>query len=315
MSDNTIIDSNKFNSKVVTYLKPKIATTGAKSIKIINKDTKSFIKLATPLMLSWGVKDYEGNKKYALSLQFPSEDYFNQETDDFLKNMIAFEDKIKADALIYSKEWFGKQLTPELIDYSYNSMLKYPKIKINGQSTQDPDKTKAPTLQVKVNCWEGQWKCELYDEEGNKTFPDNNNPLITPIELLPPKINIVSLIQCTGIWVISGRFGVTWSLVQAMGQTPKTTLSGQCLLKLNKTDKDKIKELPVVEQGNSHLDETQVEDSDVEDDNDQKEEEPKPEPEVVKIKVVEQPPTPVEEVKPVSEIKIKKGGIKLKPKA
>ena len=300
MSDNTIIDASKFNPSVVTYLKPKVATTGAKSIKIISKDTRTLLKLATPLMLSWGVKDYEGNKKYALSLQFPSEDYFNQETNDFLKNMIAFEEKIKADALIYTKEWFGKQMTPELIDYSYNSMLKYPKIKINGVSTQDLDKTKAPTLQVKVNCWEGQWKCELYDEEGNKTFPNSETPLITPIELLPPKINIVSLIQCTGIWVISGRFGVTWSLVQAMGQTPKTTLSGQCLLTLKKTDKEKIKELPAVEQHDDHYESTHVEDSDCEEQEQEPVKEPEPEPE----------PEPVKEVP-----KIKKGGIKLKSKA
>ena len=314
MSDNTIIDGSKFTPKVITYLKPKVATTGAKSIKIINKDTKSFVKLATPLMLSWGVKDYEGNKKYALSLQFPSEDYFNQETDDFLKNMVAFEDKIKTDAITYSKEWFGKQLTPELIDYSYNSMLKYPKIKINGQSTQDPDKTKAPTLQVKVNCWEGQWKCELYDEEGNKTFPDLDNPSITPIELLPPKINIVSLIQCTGIWVISGRFGVTWSLVQAMGQTPKTTLSGQCLLKLKKTDKEKIKELPVVEQVDyqTHVDDSDGEDEQEKEPEKEKEQEQEP-PTHVKESI---PETVVVVEEPVKEVvKIKKGGIKLKPKS
>jgi hypothetical protein len=314
MSDNTIIDGSKFTPKVITYLKPKVATTGAKSIKIINKDTKSFIKLATPLMLSWGVKDYEGNKKYALALQFPSEDYFNQETDDFLKNMVAFEEKIKTDAITYSKEWFGKQLTPELIDYSYNSMLKYPKIKINGQSTQDPDKTKAPTLQVKVNCWEGQWKCELYDEEGNKTFPDLENPSITPIELLPPKINIVSLIQCTGIWVISGRFGVTWSLVQAMGQTPKTTLSGQCLLTLKKTDKDKIKDLPVVEQVDYQTQVTQVIDSDDEGEDEEQQQQEKVLVTPVTVKEPEPEPIVVEEtVKEV--VKIKKGGIKLKPKA
>jgi hypothetical protein len=121
-------------------------------------------------------------------------------------------------------------------------MLKYPKDKATGEY----DRTKKPTLKVKVPQWEGVWKSEIYDEDGEKLFPCANSS-VTPIDFLKKGANIMCIIQFAGIWFVNGKFSASWKLVQAAVQKPKPTLYGQCFIKLKTADKEKLKALPPVE--------------------------------------------------------------------
>jgi hypothetical protein len=157
----------------------------------------------------------------------------------FLKNMVAFESKIKADALVYSKEWFGKlHKSPDVVDALFTPMLKYSKNKTTGEY----DLAKPPTLRVKIPVWEGVWRAEVYDEEGAKMFPDASNPLVTPVDFIQKGIHVACLLQCGGLWFANGKFGITWKLVQAVAQKPRASLTGQCFLKLKTADKEKLKQ-------------------------------------------------------------------------
>ncbi len=242
---DTIIDGTQFNANSIRYSAVKANASGGKSINIINSATKTGLRIATPLMLTWGASDFQdpstgkGNGKFDMSLQFPSEDYKTDDATAFLKNMVEFETKIKTDALINSKEWFGKVLkSQDVVDALYSPMLKYSKDKFTGE----PDLTKAPTLRVKMPIWDGVWKCEIYDEEGEKLFPNQANSLITPVDLIQKGTNVVALMQCGGLWFANGKFGVTWKLIQSVVQKPRATLAGTCFLKLNNADKEKMKQ-------------------------------------------------------------------------
>ena len=135
---DTIIDGTLFNTNIIQFSQPKANSSGGKSVNIINKNTKSGLRLSTPLMLTWGASDFKdektglGNGKYELSLQFPSDEYKNEETNVFLKNMQVFEQKIKETALTSSKEWFGKvHKNSEVVEALWTPMLKYSKDKYN----------------------------------------------------------------------------------------------------------------------------------------------------------------------------------------
>jgi hypothetical protein len=241
---DTIIDGTTFNAQNILYSAPKANAQGGKSINILNPATKSGLRIAAPLLLTWGASDFtdpatgKGNGKYELSLQFPTADYKTDDAEAFLKNMVAFEEKIKADALTYSKEWFGKvHKNAEVVEALYTPMLKYSKNKETGES----DLTKAPTLRVKIPMWEGVWKCEIYDEDENKLYPSVTNSTATPIEFLQKGINVATLIQCGGLWFANGKFGVTWKLIQAVAQKPRGSLTGSCFIKLKPSDKAKLK--------------------------------------------------------------------------
>jgi len=220
--------------------------------------------------LTWGAQEgvdtaKKPTGKYTMSLQFPNADFPNPDCEAFLRSMRALEAKIKADALVNSKEWFGKVITnPEIIDEKFNVMLRHPKFK----GTDEPDVSKAPTLTVKVPCWKGVWKSEIYDEDGEPLYVNGKTSgSVTPLDFLKPKTHVICLIQCGGIWFVNGKFSITWNLKQAIVQKPKASMEGQCFIKLKTADKEKLKALPPVERDDIDPDgavATIVEDSDEE---------------------------------------------------
>jgi hypothetical protein len=279
----TIVDGAKFSAKNVRYSAPKANASGGKSVSILNTQTNTGLRIASPLMLTWGASDFEGNQRFEMSLQFPKGEYATEDTDAFLRNMVEFEAKIKADALVNSKDWFGKvHSSPEVIDALYTPMLKYSKDKLTG----NPDMSKSPTMRVKLPLWEGVWKCLICDEDGNKLYP--GEPTKTPLDFIKKGTNLAVIMQCGGLWFANGKFGVTWKLAQAVVQRPKGSLTDECLIKLKPSDKARLKAAPApdAEDDDEPVSSTVVADSDEEDDDD----EPSPPVQVA----VAPPPAPVE---------------------
>lgn len=298
---DTIVDGTTFNSQNIRYSAPKANASGGKSINILNNTTKGGLRIATPLMLTWGASDFEGNGKFEMSLQFPTEEYKTDDTSAFLKNMIEFEQKIKDDALTYSKDWFGKaHKSADVVDALWTPMLKYSKNKATGEY----DLTKAPTLRVKITQWEGVWKCEVYDEDENKLFPNPANPCVTPLDFLQKGVNVACVLQCGGLWFANGKFGLTWKLIQAVGAKQKASLSGKCLIKLKTSDKEKIKAAPEPDE-DAEEPTTLVEDSEDEDEEEEVVTAPVSVPVPVPAPVLVAPPAAVEE-KPKKKVVKKK---------
>ena len=292
-----IVNGDSFNPSVdMKYTKPKINKSGGKTVGILNKNNTSLV-INTPLMLTWGVQenDFEGNGnvKYDMALQFPNDDFQTEPSKAFLKNMIKFEDQIKNDAIKNCKEWFNKpKMTKEVIDALFSPMLKFPR----NQETKETDETRPPTLRVKVDKWDGEFTCEIYDLEQKLLFPSENNEVM-PQTLITKGANVALAMRCGGLWFANGKFGVTWKLVQACVK-PRRSLKGRCLINLSNEDKEKMnaqKDIESEEEDDaveSGVTSTVVEDSDDDDDDDDnepaftKKEEVPEEPKPVKKKVV-----------------------------
>ena len=261
---DTIVDGTLFNVENIRYSAPKANGGGGKSVNILNKLTNTGLRVSTPLMLTWGASDFvdektgKGNGKFEMSLQFPTSEYQTEDTQSFLANMQAFEAKIKNDAIINSKEWFGKvHKNADVVEALYSPMLKYSKDKLTGEA----DMNKAPVLRVKIPIWEGVWKCEIYDEDENSLFPNPATPNVSPLDFIQKGTNVQVIMQCGGLWFANGKFGVTWKLVQSVVQRPKTSLTGKCFIKLKANDKVKLIAAPAIEPEES-VTNTMVEDSD-----------------------------------------------------
>ena len=305
-----IIDGTNIDTNAFSYSAPKAHESGGKVVNLYNKYFKESLTISTPLILTWGAQEgmdqaKKPTGKFTMSLQFPNADFPNADCEAFLKNMRALEAKIKADGLANSKEWFGKVITnPDIIDEKFNVMLRHPKFK----GTDEPDTSKAPTLTVKVPCWKGVWKSEIYDEDGEPLYVGGKTAgLVTPLDFLKPKTHVICLLQCGGIWFVNGKFSITWNLKQAIVQKPKASMEGQCFIKLKTADKEKLKALPPVEQDDLEPDDgavaTIVEDSDDE----------APVPVVQKPVVVEKPV--VEETLAKAEEPVKKKIVRKKTDA
>ena len=289
---SAIIDGTNIDTTVFSYSAPKANPSGGKVVNLYNKHFKESLTLSTPLMLTWGAQegmDQAKNPtgKFTMSLQFPSSDYSNADAEAFLKSMRSLESKIKADALTYSKEWFGKEIkSADVMEEKFNVMLRHPK---KEKGSAEMDLNKPPTLTVKVPCWKGVWQSEIYDEEGTPLFLKGKSPAhVTPLDFLKPKTHVICLIQCGGLWFVNGKVSVTWNLKQAIVQKPKTSsiVEGTCFLKPKASDVEKLRTLPPPE---DDIDPDGAVASTIVEDSDEEFELPPPAPVVEKVveKVVE----------------------------
>lgn len=290
--DNTIVSAADFEpSSTVGYAKPKTNKSGGKSVNITNTNTKQALYLSTPLILTWGatefVDEHTGRKSYTMSLQFPRDDYKNEQTDQFLQVMKEFEAMVKADAIENSKEWLNRtKVTAEVIDALFSPMLKYPK----DPNTGEPDLTRAPTLRVKLDYWDDAFNFEIYDMDQKILFPKEDGTGPGPMDLITKGSNVAVVIRCGGVWFANGKFGVTWRLVQAVVK-PRDNMKGRCLIKLSNNDKKTLENQETGSDDGDAVAVTMAEDSEEEEEDDAKAKasffEPTPEPKkVVKKKVI-----------------------------
>ena len=231
------------------YTKVKVNSVGGKSIGIINSNTKRSLMVSTPIMLNWGVNMFEnqnGTKSYSLSLQFPREEFATKATNDLLNMIKNMETKVLDDAVENSKDWFGKSQSREVVEAFWNPILKYPK----NQETQEPDTTRAPTLKVKLPMWDGEYKFELFDMENNLLIPNDEGR--SPDMVIQKASNIACVVQCGGIWMANGNFGVSWKLFQAKYKENVQLEVGKGVCHVPLSDEDSSK----MAQGPSSGDET-----------------------------------------------------------
>ena len=245
-----IIDGTNIDTNLFSYSAPKANPSGGKVVNLYNKNFRETLTLSTPLILTWGAQeglDQAKNPtgKFTMSLQFPNSEYPNADCDAFLTSMRKLESKIKGDALIYSKEWFGKEIkSADVMDEKFNVMLRHPKVE---KGSAEMDYNKPPTLTVKIPCWKGVWQSEIYDEEGEPLFLKGKSPAhVSPLDFLKPKTHVICLLQCGGLWFVNGKVSITWNLKQAIVQKPKTSSisEGTCFLKPKASDVQKLKTLP-----------------------------------------------------------------------
>ena len=233
------MNATNIDTSAFIYTSPK-ACGPAKVINLYNRHSNASLELALPEMLTWGAQegmdnDKNPNGKFTMSLQFPSADFSNPEMESTLESFKSLIDKVKADAKTHSKDWFGKECSADVIDDKFNEMLKYPKIKNDPNGTRDYNKM--PTLTVKFPCWgeDKKWQSEIYDERGDPLYlkgweNDEEHGFVKPIDFVRKQDQVVTLLQCGGIWIVSGKVSITWNLKQALVKDKDTPDVGICHL-------------------------------------------------------------------------------------
>ena len=270
---NLIENASNFNFETgIKYGQVKTLSSGARSIDVKNKRTSQKLYLRTPLMLTWGVSDYEGNEKYEMTISFLGDNGDSPRDDvvDFQKNMKIMEDQIKTAALANSQEWFGKKYSNmEVLDALWTPILKYPKVK-GGNGELDYDR--APNLRIKLPVYDGEWKTTLYDADKKQIFPNDDGT--TPVDIVQKGSRAACVIECGGIWYAAGKFGLTWRLKQAVVKS-REDISAVCQIDLGEDEKATIN-ASVVVSTNDESDDDEVQaivEEDEEDDGVEEEEE------------------------------------------
>jgi hypothetical protein len=275
---NAIIDGTNIDYSVFSYSAPKPNPSGGKVVNLYNKHAKESLTISVPLMGSWGAQevktlDGQGTGKYTMTLQFSKGQYTTPDADKFLEQMKGLEQKIKQDAMTYSKDWFGKEIkSMDVMDEKFTPMLKYPKI---SKGSEERDYSQPPQLTVKLPCWKDVWQTSVFDEEYNPLYiKGKTESPVTPLDFLrstsKAPIQVICLIQCAGLWFVGSpaKVSITWNLKQVIVRKPKTSsiADDTCFLTVRPADLQMLKAQPETEvESHDNSVSALVEDSDGED--------------------------------------------------
>lgn len=208
----------------------------------------------TPEMYGpFGVKEWvnenDGSKKYDLQLSF--KDIEDRETLQQLKKFLDDVDsKVIDEAFKNSPKWFGKKYkSKDVVSALFNESIKYYKDPETGDRS---DKYPA-NYKLKLPYRDGEFKVEAYDHKQNKI----------DINTVQTKgARITALVECSGVWVIGGKFGVSYKGIQLQIK-PKETISG---FSFKNVAEDKIEGDDDIDEVEEGVKTTNLEDSDDDDD-------------------------------------------------
>ena len=281
-----------FDSSKVSFSPVKVLPIGGgknRKLVYLNYDNRPFILQTPELKLPFNLNidqetDDEGNptgkEKYSFMVSFGNV----KEEEDLQKFMNVFDTinkLVKKECETNSLSWLKKKKTSTTeIDVLYNDHIKRYRDKETGECTgKFPD-----TFKLKVPFYDGKWSCHIFDNKRQ------------PVEDI--KASLVKsakgkfLIQCNGVYFASGKFGLSWKLVQAKIDVPPSL--DVCLFSDDEDVEDLNEQLLVDENdtNDKHESESEENSSDQEDDDlsnvvssSDDEEEPPPPPKKTKKKV------------------------------
>ena len=235
-ASDMILRVKNWNPEEVTFGAARPTKAGGKSIPLLQNGQK--IVLQFPKHGTYGLagmtppNEPDGPRKFSVNLKLTN-------GSPLCEKLKQLEDLVVKHITAHGGELLGQAGQPEAVIKALSyPIVKYPKDKDTGKVYYDRD----PTTKLKVSYWEGVWRLELFDSEGKTLFePKMMTPLVpedpdsemvpvdpTDPELAPSGTEMVGLMQCDGIWIASGRFGVTWRLLQAQLKQP-VRISGFCI--------------------------------------------------------------------------------------
>jgi len=198
-----------------------------------------------PFGVSEWVNENDGSKKYDLQLSF--KDIEDRKTLQQLKKFLdEIDEKVIDEAFKNSQKWFGKKYkSKEVVSALFNESVKYYKDPETGDRS---DKYPA-NYKLKLPCRDGEFKVEAYDNKKNKIDISTSDT---------KGARITALVECSGVWVIGGKFGVSYKCIQLQIK-PKQTISG---FSFQNIEEDKIKGDDDIDEVEEGVKNTTLEDSD-----------------------------------------------------
>jgi len=274
MAESIILPEN-FNVANLTFGAPRALDSGGKSIPVYLNGRPIVVQIpemSAPYGLGKWPKEDSADlpPKYDLSLSFRGLDT-RESLKSTYKMFSDMEDAIVSKAFADSLNFFKKRHTSrDVVKELFTPIIKIAKDK-NGEPT---DKY-PPTVNLKLPFKDGKFQFLVYNNHQEEI--DLNSVTIKGSKVL-------TIIQCSGLWVAGAKFGCSWKVKQ-MQVTPPASITGYAFKKtvveevveddvLSDEDVAPTTTVPAASAPVSAQAAAQVEDSD--EDEMSEEEEPKP---------------------------------------
>lgn len=203
--------ANEVDLSKITYSEPKQMGNGPARTCYINYNGYGKLAIETPwLTSSFGIRqpapeyrDEGAPPKYTMDFNlkgYRGEDPKVQELHDLL---VQLQDKILTDSCTYAMDWHKKpKMSKDVAEALFTPIVKFAKDKNTGEPTD----MYPPTIKVKAQCWEGEWKCQAMRKGTGEMVEGDLS------EHVSGRVNGRAIIECSSLWFAGGKFGTTWNL-------------------------------------------------------------------------------------------------------
>ena len=205
-----VYNPSEFNAKNLSISALKQLPSGGKQAYLSYEGDR--LVMQTVLMTApFGLNtaDKYGPPQYSIDLSFRGADQ-RPEVKAFLDAIKSIDDFMLTEGAKNSKAWFRQEMTREMVSIMYTPSVKISKDK-EGNPLDYP-----PNIKLKLKKNGDDFLTKFYDTKGT---PYKGVPVQ---DLLVKGVQVTAIIECTGMWLAGGKFGLTWNAKQvAINKLPE----------------------------------------------------------------------------------------------
>lgn len=205
MSSQNIVFSKSFTPSSLSISSLSTLKSGAKSA-YLNYNKGGFVIQTPSCVLPAGMSVFEEGAVKKHSLQLSLRDYETPgKMKEFYDMLTKLDEFMIEQGIKNSKEWFGKQFSPELIrEDKYKPCIRVSK-NLNKDGVPYP-----PSLRVALKTNEnGSFILDNVVRKNMEKISDRSFE-----EIFGRNSKVTCLLKCSGVWVSSVGYGLTWKPIQ-----------------------------------------------------------------------------------------------------
>jgi hypothetical protein len=222
-----IVKAKDFKPENVRFSTPKANKHGGKVV-YVNYDyedgsSPKTLRIQMPRMKApFGVSGWDGKDKKDNSPSETSNDTlelsFNDEDKDLIEKFERLDDLAIEAGALNSKEFFKKKFDKEALKLFYKQTIKH-----NEDEEGERDNKYPPRLKTKLSKDKDyRYTAQIFTPEKERVLMDIHNYA----EVIPKGSECVTIIECSGIWIINEKFGLSWRPAQTKVYISDNKLSG-----------------------------------------------------------------------------------------
>ena len=187
----------------------------AKSSQVyLNYDGRRIMFQGPQLTVPYNASDYGGDGKFKVQFSFKGKDT-NPRVGKFHDTIEAIDNFVIDQAVKNCGKWFKKPgMTREMLKLFFKPTIRYSKDKDGNEKREYPPHMSVALKRKASPTNDGPFIAEIYDD--NRKMIEN----VTPVEALNRNAEVVPILSCGGVWIVDGKFGITWTLHQAIIKVP-----------------------------------------------------------------------------------------------
>jgi hypothetical protein len=180
----------------------------------LNYDGKMINLQGPQLTVPYDASDYKGDGKFKVQFSFKGRDT-RPLVAKFHDTIEAIDNFVIDQAVKNCGKWFKKPgMTRDMLKLFFKPTIRYSKDKDGNEKREYPPHMAVTLKRKGTREAPGPFVAEIFDD-GRKLIEG-----VTPVEALRRNAEVVPILTCGGIWVVDGKFGVTWTLKQAVIKVP-----------------------------------------------------------------------------------------------